>query len=877
MNDQIHGKIEGAGILHRFARILIVLCMLAPLGASPLGLGDIVLHSALNQPLNADIELTALGKTRGEDITVKLAPAAVFESAGLDRSRVLTTFDFQVETTANGAPYIKVTSADPIKEPFLDFLVEVDWPSGHLLREYTLLLDPPVLIDEEPMPITAPVAGESAAAVERTGPGSGESARDAARSGEPGSVASGASLGALNYGPVQRADTLWSIANRMKAAGASASVEQIMMALLKSNPEAFDSNNINELKAGYVLRITDPALLAAMSRAAAAAEVKRQNEQWMDSKRALAGTAGAAPQGMPDASWGGADEGTAVSAGDGPRLRLSVPETTPSGMAPEGVAGEAGSGESQGADIVRLKNELTAALESSEATRQENTELRERLAVLQEQIDAMQRLTTLQDDTLAALQAGAGTSSITGDQAAATADEGGNQPKADSAEKAAASVAAARKPSSPASEELLGGLLNDPKILAIAGGAGVLLLSLIWLVLRRRRSANLMDEISSGAGAREQSDSPAPAWASAALAQPELVAEQNAAAAARMPEPEAEAEESSLDTMRADEDEIDVLAEADVYLAYRRFDKAEELLREAVRIEPGRQDLIVKLLEVQAASGNKDAFIAQAASLKQSTGPVDAAAWDKVLAMGKRIAPEHPLFAGGAAGAVAAASMAADEGQGGDLQPDLGEDLSDLVLDADIAAELDKLGEFIPDSGAASASVEAESGGVGLELGEGAAESLPDMDLSLDEHALSDLGGISLDGASSENSPGPADVPFPAMAANTNVIDFETRTGLGQSGAGEKPSEENGLAGDIDWLADITEGISSLEEADLDAEDDFSSLISGEDEVGTKLDLAKAYIDMGDQESARNILNEVVQEGTQDQQREASDLMRHIG
>lgn len=837
MNEPLRRLFNRDEFAHKFARLLIVLCLLTPVGASSLGLGDITLRSALNQPLDAEIELTALGQIRSGDIAVKLASIAAFDSAGLDRSQLLTTLNFQVETGADGTPYIKVTTVDAVKEPFLDFLVEFDWPSGHLLREYTLLLDPPVMIDEEPLPVEAALAGETAAAVADSDMGGHVPAAAFPGAGEEQS-ASDAATDVFSYGPVQRADTLWSIAGQMQqqAGGSTASVEQIMMALLAGNPEAFYNGNINELKAGYVLRVSDPALLTAMTHAAAAAEVRRQNEQWMDSKQARAGMAGSAPQGQPAA----AGDAVAAAAGDaGPRLRLSVPEATATGMALEGVTGEGEAGTTAASEIDRLKAELAAAQETSAASRQENTELRERLTALQEQIDSMQRLATLQDDTLAALQAGAGEPAAT---EAPVPAAGGEAAKADKPAKKTVTA----KPA-PARKEPGGGLLDDPKILAIAGAAGAALLGLIWLVMRRRRSAHLFDKISEAEPAHESS-AEAPAWAAAA--QPQVMEDtMQQASAAAATEAGSESGEGGLDLMQSEEDEIDVLAEADVYLAYRRFDKAEELLKEAIKADPGRHDLVLKLLEVHAASGNKGAFVAQAETFKASLGSGDAMLWDKVVVMGRRVAPEYALFGGAALVTVPAAA--------GNPEPDLGADLSALELDADITSELDKLA--------------------------GQTEStLPDMDLSLDERALSESPGgepVREDRASPVED-GQSSRTF---GKASNVIDFESRMGLvpgssdGQDATGQTGAATGGSPGrDLDWLTGVGDDLGSLEDT-VAAEDDFSNLISGEDEVGTKLDLAKAYMDMGDQESARNILSEVAQEGSQDQQREANELMRQIG
>jgi pilus assembly protein FimV len=232
--------------------------------------------------------------------------------------------------------------------------------------------------------------------------------------------------------------------------------------------------------------------------------------------------------------------------------------------------------------------------------------------------------------------------------------------------------------------------------------------------------------------------------------------------------------------------------------------------------------------------------------------------------MGRRVAPEHALFGGGAA-----AAAPADR----DPQAGLGEDFSaPLELDAEIAAELDRLG------GDATPAPQAETDG--LEAAEPTDAPMLNMDLSLDENGLAGLNGIDMDNLADGKTP---EAPARSFGGASNVIDFEARTGLAQAGADPQGGEPAGretpagtLERDLDWLTGVGDDLGSLDGVD-GGEDDFSSLISGEDEVGTKLDLAKAYIDMGDQDSARNILSEVVEEGTQDQQREANELMRQIG
>src|SRR5690606_3342264 len=149
----------GDEILLRLTRILVVLLLLLPLNAAPLGLGDINLRSALNQPLDAEIELSSLGQTNVEDITVNLASREAFARAGIDRPPFLSGVTFEIAQGADGVASVRLSSSQPITEPFMDFLLEVNWPNGRLLREYTVLLDPPLLLDEAPAPVAAPSAG----------------------------------------------------------------------------------------------------------------------------------------------------------------------------------------------------------------------------------------------------------------------------------------------------------------------------------------------------------------------------------------------------------------------------------------------------------------------------------------------------------------------------------------------------------------------------------------------------------------------------------------------------------------------------------------------------------------------------------------------
>lgn len=830
----------GDYILLRLARYSTALLLLVPLNATSLGLGDIQLRSALNEPLDARIGLNALGQTRVDDISVELASRDAFGQVGLDRPHFLSDLRFSVETDEQGRPTILVTSNQPISEPFLDFLVELNWPNGRLLREYTVLLDPPLLVDEAPAPIVAATTG-GAGMRSASVPAAAPSARPSGSAAMTGARAQVAEDGTWNYGPVARDATLWSIAQELQALGGGYSIEQIMMALLQDNPEAFYNGNVNELKAGHVLRIEDPSTIGAISRAAAIAEHRRQTEQWMDAKRGVAGQVADRPMGAGGAAQVAAD--AAPVADGGPRLRLSAPEAIDA----ENLIGGTNEGEAEGADAQRLRQELAVALEISEAARQENVELRERLAALEEQIASMQRLLSLREDALTAMQAGAGAVSDQQPQSGATK-------------------------SNPWTA-----LLNDPMMLGAAGGGLLLFATLGWLIVRRRQAARAaIEEFAAQPAPRVRDEGSATtaatvaagASAAAGLAvEEELVDEDEAALAGA----------DGADIMQADEDEIDVLAEADVYLAYRRFDKAEELLKQAIQEDPQRNDLVFKLLEVYAASGDADAFALQAEALQAGLGEGDAGIWDKVVVMGRRVAPGHALFS-----AEAHSDAQADSAGVGEL--DL--DNLDFTQFDEAAAAMSAADEaenpFVAAGDDVAAATDASTdavvedpsfaavGRMAAESGPAATDGEDDADVASVDTGAGEFpleSGLGEPTAIDEERPGTLG-DFAAMPASANEAGPEELADVGEGAGGM----------DIDWLSAVGDDLANLE-IDLLAEDEdeYDGLVSGTDEVGTKLDLAKAYIDMGDQESALSILDEVGGDGSEDQQREVSALRSQIG
>lgn len=388
-------------MVRKLALTIASLALAMPGATQALGLGNISLRSGLNQPLNAEIGLVAVKPSELEDIVVRLASPGAFERAGIDRPFFLTKLRFEVVSGRNGKPYIRVSSHDPIKEPYLDFLVEVNWPNGNLVREYTALVDPPTFVRRAPAPIRAPVATAPMEVMPVTqSPVSAPAPAGAPAA--PSTPVAGAPPG--SYGPTARGDTAWEIAQQVRPDD-SVSVPQTLVALFQANPDAFFANNVNNLKTGRILRAPSRDEIAEVSSNEAAQEITRQYQAWLEYREQATGAVKAPPmtaQAGETAAAAGTKSGekpTQASKGEvSGQDRLQLVRA----MEPESTAGVKGT--ETGGDLEDLRQRLSLALEQVSAKEGENHELRERVSELEGQVDNMQRLISLKDDELARLQ-----------------------------------------------------------------------------------------------------------------------------------------------------------------------------------------------------------------------------------------------------------------------------------------------------------------------------------------------------------------------------------------------------------------------------------------------------------------------------------------
>ena len=426
------------------AACMVGLAAFAPALAPALELGPIEARSALYEPLDARIPVRDARSGDLEGLNVTLGSPAQFELAGVARLPHLGLLEFVVVAQGQGGGYIHVRTAEPIIEPSLTFLVDVDWPRGRTVRGYKLHL--------------ASAAGSTAARPVRRAEPAAQPETDpppAASVSEP--APSGAA-----YGPVRRSETLWSIASLLRP-DPSVSPQRMMLAILEANPEAFAIRNVNALRAGATLRIPSRNEIGPDDLHAAIAEVKRQHAAWLEHRKSAPARAAPAPV--------SADSGMEPSG----RIEVVSPDTTADTTAREDSAG-----------VSALRRELALAMEEVDAVRRENDELTLRLADTEERIGELNRLVELKNEEIAALRVelNASTEATPAPAAERTGAEQ-TPPLAPPARVEPVATAEAEPRSLPFG---LGALPVNPVFLV--GGAGLLLLLLGVLALLRRRRAS---------------------------------------------------------------------------------------------------------------------------------------------------------------------------------------------------------------------------------------------------------------------------------------------------------------------------------------------------------------------------------------------------
>ncbi|WP_298728947.1 FimV/HubP family polar landmark protein [uncultured Pseudomonas sp.] len=880
--------------------------------AHALGLGELTLRSAQNQPLDAEIELLDVRDLTAAEMAPSLAPPEEFAKAGIERQAYLNDLTFTPVINPNGKSVLRVTSSQPLPAPMVKFIVQVMWPSGRLLRDYSVLVNAAAL------------------------PGA-----------KPDSAITPATSAAANYTTVRR-DTLWEIASKARQGG---SVQQTMLAIQALNPDAFINGNINLLKTGQVLRMPDQQQIASIPQGEAVAEVAEQYAAWREGRRL-----GPRARQLDATRREGAEAAPARIANQD-NLRLVAPGDKAAG----------GNGKA-------VSDKLAVAKENLDTTRRDNAELKSRMQDLQSQLDKLERLIALKNDQLARLEAqgtSAETPAVPADLQPAPEDAVITPPPAavdtaplDAPAPVPVPEPAAEQPAPGGSGKMLDDLLGNPLLLALIAGSAFLVLLLLLLLLARKRKADqeaekhlrmaraLAEESERGPdldlapSSFEGLEMPEP---KVTLAPAVVAASAAAATAAEAPASEVKPVEPvqpqamaaplvapAADAVPAPTGDA-LLDEVQACIAQGRLNHAVDLLEPAVAAEPQRSDLRLKLMEVHARQGDRDAFVGHERQLI-ATGQNHA----DVEALKGRFPAMVALAAGGIGAAALAAELDAqyvqallnDEPQADDApqpqpepapeavsalepepepvlepvlepEPIIEDDLDsafDLSLDDDLQGlELEEP-PLLDEAAAAEAEAvavaepELEAPVVAQDIqapAEPLIEAVPELaDLAdFDLDVAGDQPGVLPEGEqvdiAAELAAFDESMPeFDPLSELDLPEDFDLSLSLDDESDAAKhfATELDDVNAELDKLSQSLEQPSiephfTAEDAVVsdDLSDDLEfDYLGGADEAATKLDLARAYIDMGDHDGARDILDEVRKEGSDAQRQEAEEMLSRL-
>ena len=849
--------------------ILSLTLLAAALGlpgmAASVGLGRMTLQSSLGQPLSAQIELTSVTNEDLGSLSARVADSSLYRQNGLTYQGVLSRARVQVERLPNGGAVLRVTTPSGVVEPYLDLLVEVNWASGRVVRGYTFLLDPPGM---PAAPAVEPVtpARVGAAAPPAAVPSPSGAAATPSRGGSAGG--GGGSAGGNTYA-VRRGDTLSRIASEYKPPNAS--LEQMLVALYNSNPNAFDGN-MNRLRAGAILNIPSAEEAAASAPNEAQRTVRMQASDWRSYQDKVAGAAPPSEAAAGRAAGGKigttVEEKVPAAAPGRDQLKVSPQATGKGQVAEEVVSRDKALREAQTriTELERTLQDLQRALalkggqpagtaappSATTAAPPSTTAAPPPAAVAPPPVKAPEPPKAVEPPTkvAAAPETKAPEPPKAGVPAPAT------EPPKTEAPKVPAPKADAKAPPAK-STSMFDDLFGSTPGWVIGGGALAALAGIAALIAaRRRRTVKFEDSIIGGTDIKTNTVFGSTGGGVVNTGENSLATDFSREGL------------GSIDT-----DEVDPIAEAEVYLAYGRDAQAEEILKDALKKDPQRQEIYVKLLEIHAQHNKPSAFETVAAEL-YSVSQGKGEAWQKAVTLGRQLDPNNPMFGeGGAAAAAAAAAAGAgmamaagsaavekarDSSRGGGTSASIARELEsdnalDFRFDEDVSisrtgnttkAQIDAIDaaerEFEESAKQFTPAPSAEDKAKAAAKGVAPAPPSNDLDFRLDPNTA----GM-LDEAAAKFT---KDEPVsPQLARPQAAIDLDKL--------------------DLAFGPEHTT-----------FEDPTPSQLDGQwHDAATKLDLAKAYQEMGDVEGAREILQEVLHEGDDTQKAEAQVLLAKLG
>jgi pilus assembly protein FimV len=865
-------------------RKLSVLTGLAALGfscwVSALGLGELTLHSALDEPFDAEIELVNIGEADENQILVGLASKSDFARAGVTWEFHLLNLKFKTDLSDADRPVVKISSKEPIKEPYLDFVAQLQWPSGLLLREYTLFLDLPVFDSNKAVSSTASAVTAKPAKQSASKSDTRVNQVPAGQTVAAGSTSSPASTMAGNDADyrVKSGDTLWHIAS--SADIGATTVQQRMVAIHAANPQAFTDGNANLLRKGAVIRMPDLASAESVNPVEARQLVNDQVKAWDEKNRQatvreLIGDVPVATQSKKADSKEGL-------------LRLSTPTENEASYAQQLGRTTGSEGNSTTSDV--LQNELSITREELDRSKRENLELKAKLEGLEAQLTTQSKLFELENDELKAVQMG-----VLADKTTEEADTSSRDEVADTATRGQTpgivaidetTDIATRNETEEVAEDTsevasqlddVGGVGAGTEIesadksplsglfaflqsnwIPLLGFIGVLL-GVIFLVAKSKKEdqPEPIDPFLSPDADTTNIDQEN-------LSAIELLADIEPLTAS---EPKGEEEPAvqqpvNLEVAEPEEiEEVDPIGEADIYQSLGNFTEAESVIEKAIEASPNDSKLHLKRLDLFASQHDIERFDAYYPALVAFGDASATATADRLRANIPEPEPEVAEEPGPltleqqVAEELGIAGLELDLSGTSDREDEPTDDLDSLLGDAPLSEELEA---ELESSFVDSKDDELDLSGIELDL-ESTTSSAETESEELDEDfEASMFGDISLPdeleelsaGLEGEKDASEDDLELPDLDIELEDTKLESK-------------EDEGLELNLDSL-------------DFDS-DEGLELVAGADERNTQLELAQAYIEMGDEPGAKDILIEVANNGSEEQKQQADELLAKLG
>jgi pilus assembly protein FimV len=847
--------------------------VLAAPAAWSLGLGRLQVQSALGETLRAEIDVTSLSPEEASNLRVRVAPPDAYRAAGVDYNQVLTGTQAELLRHADGRPYLKLTSDRGVQEPFVDVILEISWATGRLVREYTLLFDPPTTAraaPASPAPATAPTmaaaapapAPQSRAAERRPAPTTRAPAPDSAPA--PAAASERPAAAGVDEYKVKAGDSLSRIATRTLRPGVS--LDQMLVSLYRGNPQAFLDNNMNRLKSGVVLSVPSAESAQSVTTTEARQVIQAQSADFGAYRQRLAANVPAAKtegssrqaSGKVEASVNDRQQGAAPAPD-----KLTLSKGAASAKAEEKISKE----KAKKADDVRVaelsKNvdelkKIAGAAASAAAPKPASAVAAAPAAAPALPAKSVPASAVAATPAPAPAPVAAPTpapppapvaASVPAIVAAPAAPAAASMPapapasapvvaaaSAPVVPKPAASAAVRPKPVPVPIEEpsMLGSLLDDNPM---ALGIGALAIALLGGFAAYRFSK------------RTKKDSGETSFLESRL-QPDSFF--GASGGQRIDTRDAGGASSSMSYSLSQLDaigDVDPVAEADVYLAYGRDLQAEEILKEAMRSSPDRMAIRTKLLEVYAKRRDTKGFELLATQLYALTRG-EGEDWAKAQELGVQIDPDNPLFRPGGSPAMA-------HGASGEMIEPLGAStMPQSVLPSPSQFGSSVTGVPAQDSGS--------------------------MDLDLD---LGDPSSGSL------TEPAPLQVTQPVapvrsqpVAQDTGSLDFSMPEVPELQAKPAHPVMEPPAFDLSDISLDLDMPAPAPAAAPAPSPSGFGDLglpslgSDGEDDpLSRKLELAEEFRQIGDTDGARDLLNEVVAKSSGTVKSRAQSMLADLG